>query len=175
MLMTAQDAGLPLRIVSAAVEANETRKVDMAARVIEACGGSVKGKTVGVLGLTFKGQTDDMRESPSLDILPVLVEAGARVRGFDPSNPPEASHLLPQVELAQSAVDAATGADILVVMTEWMEFKSYDLGELSRVMRRPVMVDLRNMYDEKLARAGGFSAYECIGQRKDRQGLAKAS
>lgn len=175
MLMTAQDAGVPLRIVSAAVRANEERKRDMINRVIEACDGSVKGLVIGVLGLTFKGQTDDMRESPSLDILPGLIAAGAKVRAFDPSNPQEASSLLPGVELVGTPVDAAIGADALLVLTEWMVFKSYDLGELARVMRRRVMIDLRNLFNETAAREGGFTIYHCLGQHTAIPRLAKVS
>lgn len=175
MLMTAQDAGVPLSIVAAAVGANEQRKRDMADRIVEACGGSVNGKVIGVLGLTFKGQTDDMRESPSLDILKGLIAAGARVRAFDPSNPHEAAHLLPDVELVKTPEEAADGADALVVLTEWMVFKSYDLGELARVMRQRIMIDLRNLFDEATARESGFTTYHCLGQRSAVPKLAQVS
>lgn len=164
LLTTAQDAKVEARIVEAALTANTRRKHDMVARVVSACGGSVAGKTIGVLGLTFKGQTDDMRDSPSLVILPELAAAGARVIAFDPSNPREAPHLLPEVALAATAEGAARDADALVVMTDWMVFKAYDLSNLADIMREPVMIDLRNLFDRETALSSGFTRYLGIGQ-----------
>ena len=162
---TAQDAGLPIRIVESAIEANESRKKAMARRIGEACGGDVVGKKVAVLGLTFKGQTDDMRDSASLHILPILVAQGASVHAFDPSHPHEAAALLPEVTLAESPVEACQDADVVVVITDWKEFLGYDLRKMSDVMRSPVMVDLRNLYDAERALEGGFKAYHSLGRQ----------
>jgi UDPglucose 6-dehydrogenase len=161
--MAAQDAGVPVRIIEAAIESNETRKSGMARRIIRACGGSVAGKKVAVLGLTFKGQTDDMRESPSLAILPVLVDQGARVVAYDPSNPATAAELLPEVEMAASAREAAEGADILVVMTDWKIFAALDLSAIAAVMKRRIMFDFRNMFEPADVIAAGFAQYIPVG------------
>lgn len=163
LLSTARDLGMPARIVAAAIEANEKRKISMVARVRRACGGTLVDKQVGVLGLTFKGQTDDMRESPSLDILPALVAEGATVVAFDPSDSDETAKLLPEVVIVDSAIEAARNSDVLVVLTDWMIFKTYDLGELSAALRHAVMVDLRNLFDEDDVLAKGFQAYEGLG------------
>ena len=163
LISIARERGLPITTVEAATQANDDRKALMVRRVSDACGGSVRGKTVGVLGLTFKGQTDDMRDSPSLDILPRLVDEGARVVAFDPSQPQEAARLLPQVVLADTALEAAQGADVLVVMTDWGVFATYDLGELAAAMREPVLIDLRNLFDRAAVLEAGFMAYEGLG------------
>jgi UDPglucose 6-dehydrogenase len=163
--MVAQDVSLPLKIVGAAMQANTDRKRDMAARIAKLCGGNIKGKKLAVLGLTFKGQTDDMRESPSLDILPLLVEAGAHVRAFDPSDPHGAADMLPGVELFSSAGAAAMGSDALIVLTDWMVFKSYDLSELAAVMNDPVLIDLRNLFDRQKSVDAGFKNYFDLGSR----------
>jgi UDPglucose 6-dehydrogenase len=170
--MTAQDAGVPVRIIEAAIESNEARKSAMARRIIQACGGSVSGKKIGVLGLTFKGQTDDMRESPSLAILPVLIEHGAKVVAYDPANPGEAAELLPDVELATSPLDAAQGADALVVMTDWKLFATFDLAKLAAAMKHKTLVDLRNMYAPAEVANAGFTQHYPIGsapRQKDRR------
>jgi len=164
LLMTAQASGVPARIVSAAMDANAQRKRSMIERIRAMCGGDLSGKRVAVLGVTFKGQTDDMRESPALDILPGVVEAGAEVAAYDPSDPHEASNLLPSVKMVKSAVEAATHADLLVVMTDWMAFKSLDLVELSAVMRNRSMLDLRNLFTPDLAGKGGFQTYRSLGE-----------
>lgn len=163
LLMTARDIGMPARIVEAAIDANTTRKSSMVDRIRLACDGNLAGKRVAVLGLTFKGQTDDMRESPSLDILPALLAEGASVVAFDPSNPPEAAKLLPEVTMVNDAPDVVRDADVLVVLTDWMIFKTYDLGELSAALRRPVMVDLRNLFNEHEVLDKGFEAYLGLG------------
>jgi UDPglucose 6-dehydrogenase len=163
--MVAQDVNLPLKIVGAAMRANTDRKRDMAARIEKLCGGNIKGKKLAVLGLTFKGQTDDMRESPSLDILPLLVDAGAHVRAFDPSDPHGAADMLPGVELFSSAGAAAAGSDALIVLTDWMVFKSYDLSELAAVMNDPVLIDLRNLFDRQKSADAGFKNYFDLGSR----------
>lgn len=164
--MAAKDVNIPLRIVESAMTANEGRKRAMADRILSICGGALKGKTIGVLGLTFKGQTDDMRESPSLDILPLLIEMGAAVQAFDPSKPHQAAELLPNVKMCGSAERAAAGADALVVLTDWMIFKSYDLAELAQAMRRPVMIDLRNLFDRRKANEAGFAEYFGLGTKE---------
>ena len=163
LIQTAQTAKSPLRLVEAVVEVNETRKRRMAEKVIAAAGGSVKGKTIAVLGVAFKPNTDDMRESPSLDILPALLKAGAKVRAFDPEAMHEAASLLPGVEWSDDAYGSMTGADALVIVTEWNEFRSLDLGRVRQLMRTPTVVDLRNIYNPEQMAAEGFR-YVSIGR-----------
>lgn len=160
---TALEHGLPMQSVNAAIHANDTRKTAMAERIIRLLNGNIEGKKIAVLGLTFKGQTDDMRESPSLTILPLLVAAGAHVVAYDPAKPEAASTLLKNVTMANSAQAAAQGADALVIMTEWREFLSYDYQEISRKMADPVLIDLRNLLDHKTVMAGGFRAHYRLG------------
>lgn len=162
--MTARDAGVPARIIGAAIEANDARKLSMAERVREACGGDLVGKKVAALGVTFKGQTDDMRESPSLAILPRLVELGATVEAYDPANPRDAQALLGAVKMVADPLEAVTGADALVIVTEWKVFRSLDLGALARAMRSPVLVDLRNLFSAEEAAEAGFAVYSALGQ-----------
>jgi UDPglucose 6-dehydrogenase len=140
LVRTAQDAGAPLRIIETVVDINDKRKRNMADKVIAACGGSVKGKKLAVLGLTFKPNTDDMRDSPSLAIVPALQEAGATVRAFDPEGMKEAAHMLPGVEFARDAYDAMSGADALVIITEWNEFRGLDLGRVKSLLKAPLMI-----------------------------------
>src|SRR5579863_6189503 len=130
LVKTAQEAGAPLGIVETVVAANDGRKEHMAERIIQACGGSVKGKTIAVLGLTFKPNTDDMRDSPSLAILPALAEAGATVRAFDPEGMAEARKLMPGLVYCKDAYDCVNGADALVIITEWNEFRAIDLARV---------------------------------------------
>jgi UDPglucose 6-dehydrogenase len=164
LVRTAQEAGAPIKIVEAVVQVNDERKSAMAAKVIKACGGSVKGKTVAVLGLTFKPNTDDMRDSPSLAIVPALQQAGARVRAFDPQGMKEAKHLLPGIDLCTEAYDALKGADAVVIVTEWNEFRQLDFARARALMKAPVMVDLRNIYDPAELAAAGFD-YWSVGRR----------
>jgi UDPglucose 6-dehydrogenase len=164
LVRTAQEYGAPARLVETVVQVNDTRKGHMASRVIQACGGSVRGKTVGVLGVSFKPNTDDMREAPSLAIVPALQDAGATVRAYDPAAMQEASPLLPGVHWCDNAYDAATGADVLVLITEWNEFRALDFSQLGHVMRARVLVDLRNVYRPHEAAAAGFQ-YSSIGRR----------
>jgi UDPglucose 6-dehydrogenase len=159
----AQDAGAPLRLVEATAAVNAARKKAMAGRVIQACGGSVKGLTVAVLGLTFKPNTDDMREAPSLELVPALQAAGAAVRVFDPEGMNEARKLLGGVAWCESAYDAMTGADCLVVLTEWNQFRALDVGRMRQLLRRKLVVDLRNVYSPADMAAAGFD-YHCIGR-----------
>ncbi|MCA8902067.1 MAG: UDP-glucose/GDP-mannose dehydrogenase family protein, partial [Hyphomonas sp.] len=153
----------PVRIVDTVVEVNAARKKAMAGKVIEAMGGDVKGKTIGVLGLAFKQNTDDMRDAPSLDILPALQAAGANVRAFDPEAMEEASHLLKDISFAKNAYEAAEGADALVILTEWDQFRALDLERIKTALKAPVVVDLRNIYAPDDMAAKGF-AYTSIGR-----------
>jgi UDPglucose 6-dehydrogenase len=164
---TARTAGAPLRLVESVVEVNEARKARMAERVIAQCGGSVQGKTIAVLGLTYKPNTDDMREAPSLEIVPRLQAAGATVRAFDPEGMAEARKLLEAVDWCDSAYDALAGAHAVVIVTEWNEFRALDLARVKDAMASPLMVDLRNIYDPEEMAAAGFD-YSCIGRAAGR-------
>ncbi len=172
---TAQDVGIPVRIIEAAIEANTSRKKGMARRIVNACGGSVAGKKVAILGLTFKGQTDDMRDSPSLDILPMLHDQGARVHAFDPARPPDAPKLLPQVVMEDDPLSMVKDADVLAVVTEWKEFRAYDLAKLAAAMNSPVMVDLRNLFTAEEALRAGFKAYYGLGSAVPAYGQRRLS
>jgi UDPglucose 6-dehydrogenase len=164
LVRTAQDAGTPVRIVETVVAANDARKAAMAERVIAACGGSVAGRTIAVLGLTFKPETDDMRDAPSLAIVPRLVAAGAAIRAFDPEGMAQAKPLLPpEVVYCRDAYDAAAGADALVVITEWNVFRAIPPDRLAAAMKGRVLVDLRNIFDPAAMREAGF-AYSGIGR-----------
>jgi UDPglucose 6-dehydrogenase len=162
LVRTAAEAGAPLSIVDTVLEVNEVRKRKMADRIAAACGG-VAGKTLAVLGLTFKPNTDDMRDSPSLSILPPLRAAGATIRAFDPEGTAEAEKLMPELEYCIDAYEAMRGADALVLITEWNEFRGLDLGRVRELLRTPVVVDLRNIYKpEEMAKAGLL--YHSIGR-----------
>lgn len=163
LVRTAQEYGSPARIVEAVVQVNDRRKGAMASRVIAAAGGSLRGKTVGVLGVAFKPNTDDMRDAPSLAIVPALQDAGAKVRAFDPAAMHEAQALLPGVIWCEDAYDVAKGADVLVLITEWNEFRALDLNRIAAAMVAPVLVDLRNVYRPEEVRAAGFK-YSSIGR-----------
>ncbi len=161
---TARAAGNPLRIVEAVIDINDERKKGMAEKVVTACGGSVKGKTIAVLGLTFKPNTDDMRDAPSLEIVPALQKAGATVRVFDPAGMTQAKALLNGVVWCEDAYDTLIEADALAILTEWNEFRALDLERIKSLMKRPVMVDLRNIYDPSAMAEAGFS-YTSVGRR----------
>lgn len=163
LVKTAQDFGAPLRIIETVVDVNDLRKKAMADRIVAACGGSVAGKTVAVLGLTFKPNTDDMRDSPALDIVPALLEAGATVRAYDPEGMDEAARMMDGIKYGQSAYEAMDGADAVAIVTEWNEFRALDLSRMKQLLKAPVVIDLRNVYDPKDMRAAGF-AYTCIGR-----------
>src|SRR6201997_3343224 len=164
LVRTAQDYGAPSRLVEATVAVNDARKSSMAMRVIAACGGSVRGKTIGVLGLTFKPETDDMRDSPSLAIVSRLAGDGAIIRAFDPEGMEQARPLLPEsVKFCADALDAAAGADALILITEWNEFRALAPVRLRDAMRGRVLVDLRNVYDPVAMRQAGFT-YFSIGR-----------
>jgi len=155
LLQTAQGAGVAQRIVATTVEVNDSRKAAMAERVSQAFGGNVRGKRIGVLGLAFKPNTDDMREAPSIPLIQGLIERGAKVRAFDPVARHQAEAIFDGIEFAADAESAAADADALVIVTEWDEFRALDLDTLARSMRGKVLVDLRNVYDpEEAERAG---------------------
>ena len=163
LVRTAADVGAPTRIVEAVVGINDDRKKAMAERIRQAVGGDLSGKTIGILGLTFKPNTDDMRDSPSLDIVPALQAAGARVRAHDPEGMAEAAKLLDGIDYCDGPYDVAEGADALVIVTEWDAYRALDLSRLEAVMARPVLVDLRNVYRPETVRAAGFD-YASIGR-----------
>jgi UDPglucose 6-dehydrogenase len=160
---TGQDYGTPLRLVETTVAINDQRKRAMGRKVINALQGKARGKTVGVLGLTFKPNTDDMRDAPSIAIIQTLVDAGARVRAFDPEGMEAAKAVLDNVEYCQDAYDAAKGADCLVLVTEWNAFRSLDLARIKDLMISPVLVDLRNVYRPSEVEAAGF-IYSSVGR-----------
>lgn len=165
LLKTAEDNAVALQIVAATVKVNDERKRAMADRIIAACGGSVAGKTIGILGLTFKPNTDDMRDAPSLVIVPALQAAGAKVKAFDPEGMKAAAALLPGVEMCGDVYAALDGADAAVLLTEWNEFRALDLGRVRQKLRVPVFVDLRNVYPvEEIS--GALINYSSIGRRK---------
>jgi len=163
LVKTARDHAAPLRIVETVVAVNDARKEQMAERVVAACAGSVKGKTVAVLGVTFKPNTDDMRDAPSLVIVPALQKAGATVRAFDPEGMKEAQKHLDGVVWCKDAYDAMQGADVAVILTEWNQFRGLDAARMKAALKAPVVVDLRNVFEPAHMRAEGF-AYTCIGR-----------
>jgi UDPglucose 6-dehydrogenase len=164
MARIGQDAGAPQRLVETVVTVNDARKSTMARRVTLACGGSVRGKRIAVWGLTFKPETDDMRDAPAIPVVSRLIEEGAEVRAFDPEGMGQAKPQLPSsVIYAADALDAATGADALVVVTEWNVFRAVSPARLKALMRGTVIVDLRNVFDPAAMRAAGFS-YSSIGR-----------
>jgi UDPglucose 6-dehydrogenase len=163
LVRSAHEAGVPTQLVETVVRVNDERKRAMARRVVDALGGSAVGATIGVLGVSFKPNTDDMREAPSLDILPALQEAGARVRAYDPAAMHEAAKLLPDVEWCQDAYEAISGADALLLLTEWNEFRALDLPRVRSLLKRPIVVDLRNVYRREEMQAVGMT-YHSIGR-----------
>ena len=160
----ARQAGRPFEIVETVVKVNERIKLRMVDKVRAACGGSVAGLTLGVLGLSFKPETDDMRDAAAIPILHGLAAEGAVIRAFDPAAADNARELLPaSVDYCNDAYDAASGADCLIILTEWNQFRSLDLERLRSAMRRPLVVDLRNVYEPEKVRAVGFE-YESVGR-----------
>ncbi|MDG3042768.1 UDP-glucose dehydrogenase family protein [Roseicyclus marinus] len=160
-----QENGLTLHVTEAVMHANELVKARMIQKIVRACGGRVTGKTVAVLGVTFKANTDDVRDAPSLTILPALIGNGARVRVVDPKGHRMGEQLLPGVTWHSSAYEAAKGADVLVVMTEWQDFDTLDLKRLAKDMCQPHMVDLRNIFSPASATTAGFRLYDAIGSK----------
>ena len=163
LVQTARDAGAPVSLVERVVAINDDRKAAMADKIIEAFGGSVSGKTIAVLGLTFKPNTDDIREAPSLVVVPRLREAGASIRAFDPQGMDEARPLLADVTWCEDSYAAMTGADAVVILTEWNEFRALDLARAKSLLSRPLMIDLRNIYSPDEMMRNGFD-YISIGR-----------
>jgi UDPglucose 6-dehydrogenase len=163
LIKTGQNHGVPLRSVETAVAVNDARKGEMVRKIVQAAGGSVAGKTIAVLGLTFKAGTDDMRSAVSLVILPRLIELGATLRAFDPAGMEAASALLPEVTMAGSLDEAAAGADLALILTEWPEFRQMDLNALAATLVTPLLVDLRNLFEPARAAGAGLT-YVSIGR-----------
>ncbi len=160
---TANEAGSPVRIINTVISVNDERKKAMAGKVVKAMGGDLKGKTIGVLGLAFKPNTDDMRDAPALDIIPALQEAGATVRAFDPESMKEASKLLQGVDFVAGPYEAIDGADAMVIITEWDQFRALDLDRVKSTLRQPIVVDMRNVYQPAEMKRRGFS-YHSVGR-----------
>lgn len=163
LVRTAQKQGAPVKIVEAVVAINARRKKQMAERVISACGGSVRGKTIAMLGLTFKPNTDDMRDAPSLDIIPALQEAGATIRAYDPEGIEEAKPHFENVTFCEGAYEALDGADAVALVTEWDVFRALDFPRVKELMKSPIMIDMRNVYDPAHMASNGFD-YHSIGR-----------
>ena len=171
LVRTAQEVEAPISIVEQVVRVNDARRRKMAEKIVKACGGSLAGKTLAVLGLAFKPNTDDMREAPSLTIVPALRELGAEIRAFDPESMAEARKLLPGVIFAADAYDAMRGADAAVLLTEWNEFRALDLDRMKGLLKTPTLIDLRNVYKPSEMAAAGFF-YFSIGRRPVEPGRA---
>ena len=165
LVKIAEDHDVQLRIVESVLTVNDNRKRAMARKVANALGGNLRGKTIAVLGLTFKPDTDDMREAPSIPLVTGLLDMGARVRAFDPAGMSEARRELPDIDYCDDAYACAEGADALVIVTEWVQFRALDLPRLKRTMKQPVVIDLRNIYRPDDMEELGF-AYEGIGRGK---------
>ncbi len=163
LIKTAQDFEAPMRLVETVAAVNGQRKRAMGRKVVAACGGSVRGKTIAVLGLTFKPNTDDMREAPSIDVITALQDAGARIRAYDPEGMQAARAMLTDVDYARDPYDCARDADALVIVTEWDLFRALDLRRLKAALAEPVVVDLRNIYRPDEMRRCGFT-YVSIGR-----------
>ncbi|WP_426613135.1 UDP-glucose dehydrogenase family protein [Bradyrhizobium sp. McL0616] len=163
LIKIAQDYDVSLRIVESVLAVNENRKRAMARKVSQALGGSLRGKTIAVLGLTFKPDTDDMRDAPSIPLITGLIDMGAKVKAFDPVGMEQAKGELPSIIYCEDAYSCAQGADALVVVTEWVQFRGLDLDRLKATMAQPVVVDLRNIYSPEDMRAAGF-VYESVGR-----------
>jgi UDPglucose 6-dehydrogenase len=163
LLKTAEDYASPIRVVDVVVQVNEARKRAMGRKVLKMMGGDPRGKTVAILGLTFKPNTDDMREAPSLSIIRALQDSGCKIRAHDPEGEEQARELLTDIIFADDAYDAAKGADAIALVTEWDEYRKLDLKRLAGVMATPVFVDLRNVYSRAEVEAAGF-VYEAVGR-----------
>ncbi|MCK4839878.1 MAG: UDP-glucose/GDP-mannose dehydrogenase family protein [Desulfobulbaceae bacterium] len=159
LLRTAQEHGVSARLVEAGVEANNSQKARMVKKIRDALGGSETGKTIGVLGLTFKPETDDLRDAPALSILPPLFEKGANIQAHDPQGMEEAEKLFPDFTYVANSYEAATGADALVLMTEWNQYRALDLDRIKAAMKTPVFIDLRNVYDPVKMKEAGFQYF----------------
>ncbi len=163
LLKTADDNEVPMRIVEATVAVNDSRKRAMGRKIITAMGGDVRGKTVGILGLTFKPNTDDMRDAPALAIVQALIDAGAEVKAYDPEGMVLAAPMMPDVTMCSDAYAVADGADAVAIITEWDAFRALDLSRMAASMRAKILVDLRNVYDAREVTRHGFS-YHSVGR-----------
>jgi UDPglucose 6-dehydrogenase len=163
LMKTARDYKAPIELIETTVRVNTARKQKMAQKIVDALGGNVAGKTIAVLGLTFKPNTDDMRDAPALDIVPSLQAEGASVRAFDPEGMNEAKHMLKDVAFAQGPYECVEGADALVLITEWDQFRALDLDRVKKALKAPVVIDLRNIYRPDDMRAKGFT-YVSVGR-----------
>jgi UDPglucose 6-dehydrogenase len=163
LVKSAEKVAVPMQIVSATIAANDQRKAAMVDKIIAACGGSVAGKTLGILGLTFKPNTDDMRDAPSLVIIPGLQKAGATIQAFDPEGRHEAEKMLNDVTYAKDAYAALEGADALIILTEWNEFRALDMARVKLLLSKPIFIDLRNIYKKPEMVAAGFE-YSSLGR-----------
>lgn len=163
LVATSKRLGNPMRIVDAVVQSNKIRKVNMAKKIIAAMGDSVKGKKIAILGLSFKPDTDDMRDAPSLVIVPALLNAGAEITAYDPIAQGPASRLLPHISYGKSSEEVAFQADALVILTEWNEFRALNLEKLKELMRVPLIIDLRNIYKPHEMAEAGFD-YVSVGR-----------
>ncbi len=163
LVRTARDAGAPVTLVETTVKVNDIRKKAMAGRVVDALDGDVRGKTIAVLGLAFKPNTDDMRDAPALDIIPALQAMGAKIQAFDPEAMHEAQKLLTNVDYKTGPYEALEGADAMVLITEWDRFRALDLDRVKALLKTPVVVDLRNVYSPEQVRAAGLR-YSSIGR-----------
>ena len=159
-----QDHAIPMQITEAVIKVNEEMKRRMIDKIVDLCDGGVNGKIIAILGVTFKPNTDDMRDAPALTIVPALVGAGAKVRVVDPQGFREGEELLPGVNWVDDAYKAAQNADAVVILTEWNEFRALDLKRLAKRMATPLMADLRNVYSQKDAKRAGFTAYTSVGR-----------
>lgn len=173
LIQTGELQGQPLHIAAAAARVNEEQRLRMAAKIRDAIGG-LSGKTLGLLGLSFKPNTNDLREAPSLAISRMLLAEGATIRAYDPAALEEACRLLPELEAARDAYDAAAGSDALILMTEWNQFRNLDFDRLRAVMRRPILLDLRNVYRPEQVAAAGFT-HVSVGRRPRRPSPGAAS
>jgi len=163
LLKTAQDYEAPQRIVEAVVAVNDNRKRAMGRKVIAAMGGDVRGKTVAVLGLTFKPNTDDMRDSPAIAVVQTLQDAGATIRAYDPEGTEQAQKVLTDVAYCENAYETMEGADALVIVTEWDAFRALDLPRVKSLLSEPILVDLRNIYPRDMVESAGFT-YHAVGR-----------
>ncbi len=159
-----QDHAVPMQITETVIKVNEEIKRRMLDKIVDLCDGQINGKTIAVLGVTFKPNTDDMRDAPSLTIVPALVGGGAKVKVCDPQGAREGEALLPGVKWAENAYQATQGADALVILTEWNEFRALDLGKIARKMAHPRMADLRNIYSQAEVLEAGFESYAGVGR-----------
>jgi UDPglucose 6-dehydrogenase len=166
LIKTAQDYGTPVRIVETVAAVNDQRKRAMARKVLAACGGSVRGKTIALLGLTFKPNTDDMRDSPAIAVVTALQDAGARLNVFDPEGMEQARLYLDGLKYCGDPYACCEGAAALVIVTEWDAFRALDFARVKGLLATPILVDLRNIYDPDEMRRQGFT-YVCVGRGRD--------